>query len=864
MTNTLINTVRSFDEICSQAQNAFESRQYEVALSSIDEALEIESENLRGRVWRGRILFQLRRFDEAEATLASLIASDPSDASAAVWHAWVAHGRGDWPEAARRWEKVRKNWPEHEDGYFGGGGAYVAVLNFDAADSVYRNGILRFPPRPHILDAFARAAHERRDWDEAANRWTVLRTIFPHELNGYVGAANSLLDAGKFEEAEATLRATPEKFKEDPRIAVTLAKSAQKQGHVLRALKLWDQVATEFPGISDGYLGAADILCQLGRLEDAQNVLLPAVRMFPSSLEVAQRNAWIAHYRKDWEESARRWQDIRQRFPQYAVGYLGGAATLQASGNLRRAEALIEEGLECFVDNFRLMMDRARFASMRHDYDEAVERFERIHALHPQEEQLYPGYASALVSAGKSKDADALLESTGRLGTSAAICFAYAQIPGSRNRIVARLNEALRSTAKEEGIHLVAVDAQIQKDGLKQWFDTALWHRSKQEITPSAAPMYGELVARILAALVGRSFKCLVLDLDNTVWGGVVGDDGVEGLVLGQGSALGEAYIAFQEYARELARRGVILAVCSKNDEVNAKEPFERHPEMVLKKEHISSFVANWNDKVHNIRLIAEQINIGVDSLVFVDDNPFERALVRQELPMVAVPEVSDDPTNFPQILADAGYFESITVTAEDRERTAQYQGNLQREALRSSTTDLPSYLRALEMKLIWRRFDDIGLARTVQLINKTNQFNLTTRRMTEEQVSALMADDRSFGLQLRLTDRFGDNGIIAIVIGKIQDGENLYIDTWLMSCRVLGRQVEPTTLNLIANQARKLGATRLIGEYIPTRKNGMVKEHYTRLGFTLESEGLEGNRLFNLDLSTFVPADTFICVEEG
>jgi FkbH-like protein len=327
---------------------------------------------------------------------------------------------------------------------------------------------------------------------------------------------------------------------------------------------------------------------------------------------------------------------------------------------------------------------------------------------------------------------------------------------------------------------------------------------------------------------------------------------------------LGEAYLAFQDYARELSRRGVILAVCSKNDEANALEPFATHPEMLLKRGDIASFVANWSDKATNIRAIAAALNIGLDSLVFVDDNPFERALVRQELPMVAVPEVGDDPTDFPGILADAGYFEALTITEEDRERSGQYQGNRLREALRGTATDLPAYLRGLDMQLVWRRFDRIGLARIVQLINKTNQFNLTTRRYTEADVQAVMDDPRAFGLQLRLLDRFGDNGIIAIVIGRMRDAEALEIDTWLMSCRVLGRQVEPTTLNLIADQARRLGAARLVGEYLPTKKNGMVRDHYAKLGFLVTETAADGASRAVLELAGFSPADTFIDVKEG
>ena len=438
------------------------------------------------------------------------------------------------------------------------------------------------------------------------------------------------------------------------------------------------------------------------------------------------------------------------------------------------------------------------------------------------------------------------------------------RLPGSRQAFTARLNAELPAAADADGVDLLALDARAALDGLGAWHDSPLWHRSKQEVSPTAAPMYGELVGRLIAAKQGRSSKCLVLDLDNTLWGGVIGDDGLDGIVLGQGSALGEAFVAFQEYARELSRRGIILAVASKNDLANALEPFEKHPEMVLRRNDIASFVANWTDKVHNIRTIAEELNIGLDSLVFADDNPFERTLVREQLPMVAVPELPDEPALYPRILADAGYFEGLAVTDDDRARTGQYQSNRQREELKASATDLPGFLRGLEMQLTCRPFDQVGLQRTVQLINKTNQFNLTTRRYTEDDVLAVMRDNRSFGLQLRLVDRFGDNGIISIVIGKMRDEEDLYLDTWLMSCRVLGRQVEPATLNVVADRAKRLGAKRLIGEYIPSKKNGMVKDHYARLGFTvIESDAAGGNRSV-LDLAGFVPADTFIEIREG
>jgi FkbH-like protein len=227
------------------------------------------------------------------------------------------------------------------------------------------------------------------------------------------------------------------------------------------------------------------------------------------------------------------------------------------------------------------------------------------------------------------------------------------------------------------------------------------------------------------------------------------------------------------------------------------------------------------------------------------------------------VPEISDDPTSYAQTIADAGYFEAVSITAEDRARSGQYQSNRQRDQLKASTTDLDSYLRGLEMQLLWRRFDRFGLNSTVQLINKTNQFNLTTRRYSEAEILGVMQDNSAFGVQLRLLDRFGDNGIIAIIIGRMLDNADALIDTWLMSCRVLGRQVEPTTLNLAASLAQELGAQRLIGEYIPTSKNGMVRDHYARLGFTAVDGGPSNTNRYALDLNGFVPHDTFVEVRE-
>jgi len=427
---------------------------------------------------------------------------------------------------------------------------------------------------------------------------------------------------------------------------------------------------------------------------------------------------------------------------------------------------------------------------------------------------------------------------------------------------VRALNARLRALADEQGVDIIALDEQVSMDGIDAWYSPALWHRAKQEISPAAAPMFGELALRVIDARKGRASKCLVLDLDNTLWGGVIGDDGLDGIAIGQGNAEGEAFLAFQTYAKSLSARGIILAVCSKNDEANALEPFEKHADMVLRRPDIAAFVANWDDKATNLRRIAAELNIGIDALVFADDNPFERNIIRRELPMVAVPELPDDPSRYAEIIAAAGYFEGVAVTAEDRARGRLYQAERGRRALEVEATDLAGYLASLDMTLVWGRLDAVSIPRVTQLANKTNQFNLTTRRYTEGEINSLANDPESFGLYLRLVDRFADHGIIGVVLGRRVD-DAFELESWLMSCRVLGRGVEEATLALVVEEARRLGGSRLIGTYIPSAKNDMVREHYPRLGFTRINEAADGRTRWELVLSKPVAANPAITIEE-
>ncbi len=435
-------------------------------------------------------------------------------------------------------------------------------------------------------------------------------------------------------------------------------------------------------------------------------------------------------------------------------------------------------------------------------------------------------------------------------------------VNGAPATLIARLNERLSEAAVEDRVLLLDIARASERDGLDAWFDIRQWLQAKQEISPQAATAYGELLARVLAAQCGLSKKCLVLDLDNTLWGGVVGDDGLQGIVLGEGSAIGEAHLALQRYAKQLRDRGVILAVCSKNDPEIAVSVFRNHPEMLLKRTDIAAFVANWEDKSANLRRIAELLNIGLDSLVFVDDSPAERARIRQSLPMVAVPELPADASLYVRCLADAGYFESVAFTADDSRRGEQYAGNASRDALRDSSQSMEDFLRGLEMTVIFGRFRDVDLGRVAQLIGKTNQFNLTTRRHSPDEVAGFAAADQCLTLQFRLVDRFGDNGLVsAMILVPAPAAPNvLEIDTWVMSCRVFGRQLEHEAMNIAVEMAASMGAREFRANYIPTAKNGVVANLYRDLGFTPAREPLpSGATSWFLCFSDYVPHPTHI-----
>jgi FkbH-like protein len=404
--------------------------------------------------------------------------------------------------------------------------------------------------------------------------------------------------------------------------------------------------------------------------------------------------------------------------------------------------------------------------------------------------------------------------------------------PSGRMQFLMKLNAEFANYARQRphffinDIHFLC--AQL---GLETWHGHTYWYNFHMAVSPVATVALARNVAAIIKAIYGRSKKCLALDLDNTLWGGVVGDDGVHNLVLGRDHPVGEAFLDFQRYLKDLQGRGVILAVCSKNDLGNAKDGFS-HPDSILKVDDFSAFKANWNPKPDNLREIAAELNIGLDSIVFVDDNPVERLLVTRQLPEVATPDVGSDVTRFAEILEAEHYFEPHKVVQEDLNRAVYYKSNAQRDTLQSNFSDYGQFLTSLEMTAEIAPFSPVYLERITQLINKTNQFNLTTRRYTSTEIEAVAKDSAFVTLYGRLADRFGDNGLVSVLLGHVT-GETLEIDLWLMSCRVLNREMELAMFDTLIEKCQARGIRKIIGVYIPSKKNGMVADHYTRLGFT-------------------------------
>jgi FkbH-like protein len=486
----------------------------------------------------------------------------------------------------------------------------------------------------------------------------------------------------------------------------------------------------------------------------------------------------------------------------------------------------------CFeksLDAILIVLDESAFSGKRPILDVSAE----TSALNEAEALVV-----ALAESAKSKTGCpaifATLPSTHQIGASDMATV------GSSTRFRHRMNMILADGAMEGKWLLWDQAALANRVGLEHWFDPKMYHAAKIPFSVEVCPLAADNIASQLAALKGKAARALVLDLDNTLWGGVIGDDGLAGLGLGQNSAVGEAFVAFQDFILGLRERGVVLAVCSKNNDDIAREPFQDHPEMVLKEEHIAVFQANWNDKATNIRSIAETLSLGLESIAFVDDNPAERERVRQELPLVSTIEVGSDPSLYIERVMQSGVFDHLPLTTEDTARAASYGGRAAAAQVRAKVGNYEEYLTSLEMEMSINTFDDVGRPRIAQLINKSNQFNLTTRRYSEEDVRKLQNDPDLFGWQVTLKDKFAAHGMIAVVIVR-KNTPDWIIDTWLQSCRVLERGVEQTIMNSLLQEAERLGVERIKATYIPTDRNTMVADFFEKFGFQVDKEHANG-----------------------
>lgn len=426
---------------------------------------------------------------------------------------------------------------------------------------------------------------------------------------------------------------------------------------------------------------------------------------------------------------------------------------------------------------------------------------------------------------------------------------------------VTRINARLLEAAPENGVKIIDTEFQAAYHGKRHWLDERLWCQAKQGLSPSFIPSLAKSVSDTVLMERGVGVKCVIVDLDNTIWGGILAEDGADHIEIGQ-TEMGLAFQRFQIALLELKARGVLLAVCSKNDQANVEDVLQNHPDMILHLNDFAACVANFGDKASNIGAIREKLNLGLDSFVFLDDTAFERALVRKALPAIQVPELSVDPADFVGDLARWNLFEGQSATAEDLARAAYYQADNQRQAIRAKFQGLDDFIAELAMEAYVLPFDGFALPRVLQLVQRSNQFNLTTIRHGELDLRRFAQDSDAAPFCIRLTDRLGDNGIIATVIVR-KSGSDAIVDTWIMSCRVLGRRVEDLTVQLIVERARQLGCRRVVGRYAPTAKNGIVENLYPQHGFA--DAGHDGpTRLYSLDVVQFQPPSFPIVIHQS
>jgi len=548
---------------------------------------------------------------------------------------------------------------------------------------------------------------------------------------------------------------------------------------------------------------------------------------------------------KDFTQLAKNLKKDFSNFKQIKVAVLGDTSTQFLSRAIRGIG--FEKGLDLVIwEADYNQIERQVFDPSSEFYEfkpEIVVVFQSSHKLLGKYNKLHANHYGSLASAELESIENIHTSLTNNLQAKV-IYYNYTEIDdavfGSHaNKTTSsflfqlrKLNyELMQYASKTPDFYLCDLSAIQNRVGKATFFQPSVYINSEMVLSLDVLPEVASKTADIICALNGSIKKCVILDLDNTTWGGIIGEDGMENIQLGT-LGIGKAFSEFQYWIKKLKNRGIIIAVCSKNSEHIAKKPFEKHPDMVLQLEDIAVFIANWGNKVDNINQIHSILNIGFDSMVFLDDNPFERNIVRENIQDICVPELPEDPADYLEYLYALNLFETTTFSGEDTERTKLYQIEAKRSMVQQKFTNENDYLSSLNMLSLVEPFNNYNTPRVAQLSHRSNQFNLRTIRYSEADIKMIAKSENHFTFAFTLEDKFGDNGLISVIILQKENNDTLFIDTWFMSCRVLKRGMEHFVLNTITAFARVNGFIYLKGEYLPSVKNEMVADHYQNLGF--------------------------------
>jgi len=548
---------------------------------------------------------------------------------------------------------------------------------------------------------------------------------------------------------------------------------------------------------------------------------------------------------KDFTQLAKNLKKDFSNFKQIKIAVLGDTSTQFLSKAIRGMG--FEKGLDLVIwEADYNQIERQIFDPSSEFYEfkpEIVVVFQSSHKLLGKYNKLLPSHYGSLASAELESIENIYTTLTNNLQAKV-IYYNYSEIDDSvfgshANKTASsflfqlrKLNyELMQYASKTSDFYLCDLSGIQNRVGKAMFFQPSVYINSEMVLSLDVLPEVASKTVDIVGALNGRIKKCVILDLDNTTWGGIIGEDGMENIQLGI-LGIGKAFSEFQYWIKKLKNRGIIVAVCSKNSEHIAKEPFEKHPDMILQLEDIAVFIANWGNKVDNINQIQSILNIGFDSMVFLDDNPFERNIVRENIPGICVPELPEDPADYLEFLYALNLFETTTFSGEDTERTKLYQIEAKRSMVQQKFTNENDYLGSLNMLSLVEPFNNYNTPRVAQLSHRSNQFNLRTVRYSEADIKMIAKSENHFTFAFTLEDKFGDNGLICVIILQKENDNTLFIDTWFMSCRVLKRGMEHFVLNTITAFARENGFINLKGEYLPTVKNEMVADHYQNLGF--------------------------------